>query len=62
VQVLVKERIIHWTSINFIHQWCNYLRARLECSRSWVRASTMKNPTKHGGLVQSGPHHHLIEN
>ena len=22
----------------------------------------LKNPTKHVGLVQSGPHHHLIEN
>ena len=21
-----------------------------------------KNPTKHVGLVQNGPHHHLIEN
>ena len=25
-------------------------------------ASTIKNPTKHVGLVQSGPHHYLIEN
>jgi len=25
-------------------------------------ASTIKNPTKRVGLVQSGPHHHLIEN
>jgi hypothetical protein len=25
-------------------------------------ASTIKNPTKCVGLVQSGPHHHLIEN
>jgi hypothetical protein len=24
-------------------------------------ASNIKNPTKHVGLVQSGPHHHLIE-
>ena len=26
------------------------------------RASTIKNPTKRVGLVQSGPHDHLIEN
>jgi len=26
------------------------------------RASTMKYPTKRVGLVQSGLHHHLIEN
>ena len=25
-------------------------------------ASTIANPTKRVGLVQSGPHHHLIEN
>ena len=25
-------------------------------------ASTMKNPTQHVGLEQSGPHHHFIEN
>jgi hypothetical protein len=25
-------------------------------------AITIKNPTKHVGLVQSGPRHHLIEN
>ena len=25
-------------------------------------ASTIKNPTKHAGLVQSRPHHRLIEN
>jgi hypothetical protein len=26
------------------------------------RASIVKNPTKRVGLVQNGPHHHLIEN
>jgi hypothetical protein len=26
------------------------------------RASTIKNPTKRVGLVQSWPHHHFIEN
>jgi hypothetical protein len=25
-------------------------------------ASTIKNPTQGVGLVQSGPHHHLIKN
>jgi hypothetical protein len=32
------------------------------CGLLFQWASTVKNPTKHVGLVQSGPHHHPIEN
>jgi hypothetical protein len=32
------------------------------CGLLFQWASTIKNPTNRVGLVQSGPHHHLIEN
>ena len=28
----------------------------------WFSQSALKNPTNHVGLVQNGPHHHLIKN
>jgi hypothetical protein len=28
-----------------LHRWCNSLRARLECGRSWVRVPVESNQT-----------------
>ena len=35
--------IMHKIQSNKPHQWCNGLRAHIECGRSWVRASIGSN-------------------
>ena len=103
--VMMTLIVLHISMKSRPHRWRNGQRARLECGRSWVRATVgsnqrhkigiccfsakhaalrrkskdwlarnqdnvtvvsvsqhYNNPTKCVGLVQSGPHHHLIEN
>jgi hypothetical protein len=38
-----------------------WLRIRCPSGATCLSAGHYKNPTKRVGLVQSGPHHHLIE-
>jgi hypothetical protein len=59
----IKDYIIgrkskYWLALNQdnVSEWCNmYIHGLLF---QW--SSTIKNQTKRAGLVQSGPHHHLI--
>jgi len=49
-------------SVVMIGQLCVRVGRHIYRELLFLWASTINNPTKYVGLVQSGPHHHLIEN